>query len=105
VRIGGLGVEGNLVSVVFWKVGGIAEVSRVVKKSFSFLLRASTPNQITCKKAFVDLLAVMDSMWVAVGRTDMLKGFDLLTASVQERMAQDPFCGQPRTAIRGSGSV
>jgi transposase len=32
-------------------------------------------------------------VWLAVGRTDMRKGFDGLAASVQERLAQDPFCG------------
>jgi transposase len=32
-------------------------------------------------------------MWLAVGRTDVRKGFDGLAAAVQERMAQDPFCG------------
>jgi transposase len=32
-------------------------------------------------------------VWLAVGRTDMRKGFDGLAATVQERMAQGPFCG------------
>src|ERR1700751_2335271 len=38
-------------------------------------------------------LPVGTRVWLAVGRTDMRKGFDGLAASVQERMAQDPFCG------------
>jgi len=29
-------------------------------------------------------------VWLAVGRTDMRKGFDGLASAVQERMAQDP---------------
>ncbi|HKG99719.1 MAG TPA: IS66 family insertion sequence element accessory protein TnpB [Bradyrhizobium sp.] len=32
-------------------------------------------------------------VWLAVGRTDMRKGFDGLAAVVQERLAQDPFKG------------
>ena len=32
-------------------------------------------------------------VWLAVGRTDMRKGFDGLAAAVQERMTLDPFCG------------
>lgn len=32
-------------------------------------------------------------VWLAAGRTDMRKGFDGLAAAVQERLAQDPFCG------------
>ena len=35
-------------------------------------------------------------VWLAVGRTDMRKGFDGLAAAVQERLAQDPFCGCQR---------
>ena len=32
-------------------------------------------------------------VWLAVGRTDMRKGFDGLSSLVQEKLAQDPFCG------------
>jgi transposase len=32
-------------------------------------------------------------VWLTVGRTDMRKGFEGLAAAVQERMAQDRFCG------------
>jgi transposase len=32
-------------------------------------------------------------VWLAAGRTDMRKGFDGLAAAVQERLAEDPFCG------------
>ena len=32
-------------------------------------------------------------IYLACGTTDMRKGFDGLAAAVQERMAQDPFCG------------
>jgi transposase len=33
-------------------------------------------------------------VWLAVGRTDAGKGFDGLVAADQERLAQDPSCGQ-----------
>ena len=32
-------------------------------------------------------------VYLACGVTDMRKGFDGLAAAVQERIAQDPFCG------------
>src|ERR1700757_4457864 len=38
-------------------------------------------------------LAAATRVWLAVGRTDMRKGFDGLSALVQEKLAQDPFCG------------
>lgn len=38
-------------------------------------------------------LPVGTRMWLAVGRTNMRKGFDGLATVVQERLAQDPFCG------------
>ena len=38
-------------------------------------------------------LASGTRVWLAVGRTDMRKGFDGLAALVQEKLAQDPFCG------------
>jgi transposase len=41
-------------------------------------------------------------VWLAVGRTDMRKGFDGLAGAVQERMAQDPFCGH-LFVFRGRG--
>src|ERR1700739_2761123 len=38
-------------------------------------------------------LASARRVWLGVGRTDMRKGFDGLSALVQEKLAQDPFCG------------
>ena len=38
-------------------------------------------------------LAAATRVWLAVGRTDMRKGFDGLSSLVQEKLAQDPFCG------------
>ena len=38
-------------------------------------------------------LAAGTRVWLAVGRTDMRKGFDGLSALVQQKLAQDPFCG------------
>ena len=38
-------------------------------------------------------LASGTRVWLAVGRTDMRKGFDGLSALVQQKLAQDPFCG------------
>ena len=38
-------------------------------------------------------LASGTRVWLAAGRTDMRKGFDGLAALVQEKLAQDPFCG------------
>ena len=38
-------------------------------------------------------LASGTRVWLAVGRTDMRKGFDGLSVLVQEKLAQDPFCG------------
>ncbi len=32
-------------------------------------------------------------IWLAIGRTDMRKGFDGLAAQVQQVLAADPFCG------------
>ena len=32
-------------------------------------------------------------VWLAVGRTDMRKGFDGLAAAAQDRLTQDPFSG------------
>jgi transposase len=37
-------------------------------------------------------LAAGTRVWLAVGRTDMRKGFDGLSALVQQKLAQDPFC-------------
>jgi transposase len=36
-------------------------------------------------------LAAGTRVWLAVGRTDMRKGFDGLSSLVQEKLAQDPF--------------
>ena len=36
-------------------------------------------------------LASGTRVWLAVGRTDMRKGFDGLSALVQQKLAQDPF--------------
>ena len=38
-------------------------------------------------------LASGTRVWLAAGRTDMRKGFDGLSALVQQKLAQDPFCG------------
>jgi transposase len=38
-------------------------------------------------------LASWTRVWLAVGRTDMRKGFDGLSALVRQKLAQDPFCG------------
>ena len=38
-------------------------------------------------------LASGTRVWLAVGRTDMRKGFDGLSSLVQQKLAQDPFCG------------
>ena len=38
-------------------------------------------------------VAVGTRVWLAVGATDMRKGFDGLAASVQEKLARDPFDG------------
>ena len=38
-------------------------------------------------------LALGTRVWLAVGRTDMRKGFDGLSSLVQQKLAQDPFCG------------
>src|SRR5215469_7022296 len=38
-------------------------------------------------------LAAGTRVWLAVGRTDMRKGFDGLSSLVQQTLAQDPFCG------------
>jgi transposase len=37
-------------------------------------------------------LASGTRVWLAAGRTDMRKGFDGLSALVQQKLAQDPFC-------------
>jgi len=47
-------------------------------------------------------LASGTRVWLAVGRTDMRKAFDGLSALVQEKLAQDPFCGRP-FVFRGRG--
>ena len=38
-------------------------------------------------------LASGTRVWLAVGRTDLRKGFDGLSSLVQERLVQDPFSG------------
>jgi transposase len=38
-------------------------------------------------------LAAATRVWLAVGRTDMRKGFNGLSSLVQEKLAQDQFCG------------
>ena len=38
-------------------------------------------------------LAAGTRVWLAVGRTDMRKGFDGLSSLVQQKLTQDPFCG------------
>ena len=38
-------------------------------------------------------LAAGTRIWLAAGRTDMRKGFDGLSALVQQKLAQDPYCG------------
>ena len=38
-------------------------------------------------------LAAGTRVWLAVGRTDMRKGFDGLSSLVQEKLTQDPFGG------------
>ena len=47
-------------------------------------------------------LASGTRVWLAVGRTDMRKGFDGLSTLVQEKLAQYPFCGH-LFVFRGRG--